>query len=203
MALSKKRINWLTVFAIYFSKVLLFLMRYKIIVKGDLEIVDGPMLIAPKHCQWTDVPILAILFHKQKCFLNFVMKDSLPFLSFLEKLGGIPLNLEGKKINIGTIKTTSRCYEEKEKVVVFPEGKRMPGILGKLEPTFFCHLIKYQEKHSTDISVIAIDIRYLSRGYFSLPWSRIVEITLYPPIHEHDFDKILFQVKSYLETNYR
>jgi len=145
---------------------------YKINYEGKLP--SPPYVLLPKHQRLLDIPLEGMFIYKEnKQPANFIMRD-LPFKPVLEALGGI-LIVRGKDIkektkrrelnNQATQKAIS-CLENKEPLVIHPEGTRHYKDLGSvsIKPNSILSQIISEQKRIGAIPFISCGIEYDKRN---------------------------------------
>ncbi len=101
---------------------------------GSENIPNGPAIIAPNHISFYDPPLIAI---SSKDPVSFLAKDTLfekqPLGWIIRKLNSHPVS--GTASDLSSIKTILKILENKEKVIIFPEGIRTDdGKLTEVKP---------------------------------------------------------------------
>ena len=95
-------------------------------VVGRENIPQGGALICPNHSNAAD-PILVAVAMGRQIPLRFMAKEQLfrfpPLGWLLRGLGAFPVNRGGS--DLGAIKTSMKCLQEGEKLMLFPEGTRV------------------------------------------------------------------------------
>ena len=129
----------------------------------------GPMIIAPKHQYWTDIPFVAFAFYNIP--LNYVAKQELfrfPVVrTFLMTLGGIPLDRKAPIKTLDSFRYLHHLLKRQQKVVVFPEGTYCRGKVGKGKSRLIKMILRFQEeeKLSDPIPFIPVGVVYQKRRF--------------------------------------
>ena len=105
---------------------------FKIDVRGIDNIPEKEsFVLLPKHQRWEDIPLIAISIErplyfiaKQELFDNFLSK------SFIAMLGGLPLDRNRPNRSRCTFAKVFKKLEQKEVLVVFPEGTYYKNHMG-------------------------------------------------------------------------
>jgi 1-acyl-sn-glycerol-3-phosphate acyltransferase len=124
----------------------------------------GPVIIAPKHQYWTDIPLIAFAFCN--IHLNYIAKKELfrfPLIShFLTTLGGIPLDRGTPIKTLDSFRYLYLLLKKKQKVVIFPEGTYYRGKVGKGKSRLIKMILKFQEEehHSGPIPFVPVGVIY-------------------------------------------
>jgi len=105
---------------------------FKIKVRGIDNIPEREaFVLLPKHQRWEDIPLVAISIERS---LYFVAKQELfdNFLSkrFIAMLGGLPLDRNKPNRSRYTFSKVLQKLEQKEGIVVFPEGTYYKNRMG-------------------------------------------------------------------------
>ncbi len=142
---------------------------YKFEVHGKNNIpASGPVIIAPKHQYWTDIPLIGFAFYNIQ--LNYVAKQELfhlPLIShFLIALGGIPLERRAPIKSLDSFRHLTTLLKQKEYVVIFPEGTYYREFVGKGKSRLVKMILKFQEteKLPQPIPFIPVGIIYKKNG---------------------------------------
>lgn len=142
---------------------------YKFEVHGKNNIpASGPVIIAPKHQYWTDIPLIGFAFYNIQ--LNYVAKQELfhlPLIShFLIALGGIPLERRAPIKSLDSFRHLNTLLKQKEYVVIFPEGTYYREFVGKGKSRLVKMILKFQEteKLPQPIPFIPVGIIYQKNG---------------------------------------
>ena len=159
---------------------LVFSIFYKIETKGDIPLPDqGPVIILPKHQNWTDIPLVGLAFHPP---LYFVAKKELfryPLVKhYISRGGGIPVDREKSIRTLDSFKVLIGLLKESEKVVIFPEGTYFRDIVGAGKSRLLQMVLKFQKELKQKILFIPVGIRYRERK----GWRRRVEICIGSPL---------------------
>ena len=143
---------------------------YRFEVYGKDHIPDrGPLIIAPKHQYWTDIPLVTFAFYNVP--LNYIAKEELfrfPVVkTFLTKLGGIPLD---RKTPIKTLDSFRYLYyilKREQKIVIFPEGTYYRGKIGKGKSRLIKMILRFQEEErlSEPIPFIPVGVIYQKKRF--------------------------------------
>lgn len=116
-------------FARFLLKII-FKIRYKLIVHGNTNLPETPLIICANHINLWDPILLAIIFDRQ---IRFMAKKELfenKFLGFLlEKFGAFPVDRDN--VNIKTIKDAIKLVKDNEVLGIFPEGTRVKTVSEK------------------------------------------------------------------------
>jgi 1-acyl-sn-glycerol-3-phosphate acyltransferase len=126
---------------------------------------EGPAIILPKHQFWTDIPIVGLAIWKP---LNYIAKQELfvyPGLRhFFSFLGGIPIDRLNPVKSLDSFRYVEQLLQNKEFIVLFPEGTYYPHSLGRGKYRFIQRLLRLQEKvrwpRDKTIPFIPMGIRY-------------------------------------------
>jgi 1-acyl-sn-glycerol-3-phosphate acyltransferase len=105
---------------------------FKINVRGAGNIPEKEsFVLLPKHQRWEDIPLIAISIErplyfvaKQELFNNFLSKKIIPML------GGLPLDRNRPNRSRFTILKVLQKLEQKEGIVIFPEGTYYKNHMG-------------------------------------------------------------------------
>ena len=138
---------------------------YKIEVYGKHRIPgEGPAVIVPKHQYWTDIPLVGFAFYN--IHLNYVAKEELfhlPLIKhFLLAMGGIPLD-RGRPIkSLDSFKYITFLIQQKQYIVIFPEGTYYRGIVGRGKSRLIRMILKFQEvkKFPRPVPFIPVGVNY-------------------------------------------
>lgn len=126
---------------------------------------EGPAIILPKHQFWTDIPIVGLAICKP---LNYIAKQELfvyPGLRhFFSFLGGIPIDRLNPVKSLDSFRYVEQLLQNKEFIVLFPEGTYYPHSMGRGKHRFIQRLLRLQEKMrgpgDKAIPFIPMGIRY-------------------------------------------
>ena len=105
---------------------------FKLNIRGIENIPEkGSFVLLPKHQRWEDIPLIAISIErplyfvaKQELFDNFLSKR------FIAMLGGLPLDRNRPYRSRFTFSKVLHKLEQKEGIVVFPEGTYYKNHMG-------------------------------------------------------------------------
>ena len=143
---------------------------YHFEVHGRDHIPDrGPLIIAPKHQYWTDIPLVAFAFYNIP--LNYIAKEELfrfPVIrTFLTMLGGIPLDRRTPIKTIDSFKYLYYLLRREQRIVIFPEGTYYRGKIGKGKSRLIKMILKFQEeeKLSEPIPFIPVGVIYRKKRF--------------------------------------
>jgi 1-acyl-sn-glycerol-3-phosphate acyltransferase len=141
---------------------LVFLLMYQVeIEREEPSLPDGPAVILPKHQFWTDIPLVSISFDDP---LSFVAKKELfrfpGVRSTLRRLGGIPIDREVSIRTLTSIRDLLFRLKEKEKVVIFPEGTYVRGVVGTGKSRLIQMILGFQSELKQQIPFVPMGIRY-------------------------------------------
>ena len=113
-------------FARFLLKII-FKIRYKLVVHGNTNLPETPLIICANHINLWDPILLAIIFDRP---IRFMAKKELfenKFLGFLlEKFGAFPVDRDN--VNIKTIKDAIKLVKDNEVLGIFPEGTRVKTV---------------------------------------------------------------------------
>lgn len=113
-------------FARFLLKIV-FKIRYKLVVHGNTNLPETPLVICANHINLWDPILLAIIFDRP---IRFMAKKELfenKFLGFLlNKFGAFPVDRDN--VNIKTIKDSIKLVKENEVLGIFPEGTRVKTV---------------------------------------------------------------------------
>lgn len=113
-------------FARFLLKIV-FKIRYKLVVHGNTNLPETPLVICANHINLWDPILLAIIFDRP---IRFMAKKELfenKFLGFLlNKFGAFPVDRDN--VNIKTIKDSIKLLKENEVLGIFPEGTRVQTV---------------------------------------------------------------------------
>lgn len=113
-------------FARFLLKIV-FKIRYKLVVHGNTNLPETPLVICANHINLWDPILLAIIFDRP---IRFMAKKELfenKFLGFLlEKFGAFPVDRDN--VNIKTIKESIKLVKNNEVLGIFPEGTRVKTV---------------------------------------------------------------------------
>ena len=113
-------------FARFLLKII-FKIRYRLVVHGNTNIPETPLVICANHINLWDPILLAIIFDRP---IRFMAKKELfenKFLGFLlEKFGAFPVDRDN--VNIKTIKESIKLVKNNEVLGIFPEGTRVKTV---------------------------------------------------------------------------
>lgn len=105
----------------------IFKIRYKLVVHGNTNLPETPLVICANHINLWDPILLAIIFDRP---IRFMAKKELfenKFLGFLlEKFGAFPVDRDN--VNIKTIKDAIKLVKDNEVLGIFPEGTRVKTV---------------------------------------------------------------------------
>ena len=122
---------------------------FRVEVRGRENIPgQGPVIIAPKHQYWTDIPLIGYAFYNIQ--LNYIAKRELfrfPLIShFLMALGGIPLDRSAPIKSLDSFKHLYSLLRQKQYVVIFPEGTYYRAMVGRGKSRLIRMILRFQEK---------------------------------------------------------
>jgi len=87
---------------------------------------QGPLLVISNHQSFLDPPVIGVAASRQLCFLARKTLFRNPVFSwFIRSFNAAPVDQEG--IGIEGLRIVMRLLEEKQAVVIFPEGERSPA----------------------------------------------------------------------------
>lgn len=113
-------------FARFLLKIV-FKIRYKLVVHGNTNLPETPLVICANHINLWDPILLAIIFDRP---IRFMAKKELfdnKFLGFLlNKFGAFPVDRDN--VNIKTIKDSIKLVKNNEVLGIFPEGTRVQTV---------------------------------------------------------------------------
>lgn len=113
-------------FARFLLKIV-FKIRYKLVVHGNTNLPETPLVICANHINLWDPILLAIIFDRP---IRFMAKKELfdnKFLGFLlNKFGAFPVDRDN--VNIKTIKDAIKLVKDNEVLGIFPEGTRVQTV---------------------------------------------------------------------------
>lgn len=113
-------------FARFLLKIV-FKIRYKLVVHGNTNLPETPLIICANHINLWDPILLAIIFDRP---IRFMAKKELfdnKFLGFLlNKFGAFPVDRDN--VNIKTIKDAIKLVKNNEVLGIFPEGTRVKTV---------------------------------------------------------------------------
>lgn len=113
-------------FARFLLKIV-FKIRYKLVVHGNTNLPETPLVICANHINLWDPILLAIIFDRP---IRFMAKKELfdnKFLGFLlNKFGAFPVDRDN--VNIKTIKDAIKLVKDNEVLGIFPEGTRVKKV---------------------------------------------------------------------------
>lgn len=113
-------------FARFLLKIV-FKIRYKLVVHGNTNLPETPLVICANHINLWDPILLAIIFDRP---IRFMAKKELfdnKFLGFLlNKVGAFPVDRDN--VNIKTIKNSIKLVKDNEVLGIFPEGTRVKTV---------------------------------------------------------------------------
>ena len=113
-------------FARFLLKIV-FKIRYKLVVHGNTNLPETPLVICANHINLWDPILLAIIFDRP---IRFMAKKELfdnKFLGFLlNKFGAFPVDRDN--VNIKTIKDAIKLVKDNEVLGIFPEGTRVKTV---------------------------------------------------------------------------
>ena len=113
-------------FARFLLKIV-FKIRYKLVIHGNTNLPETPLIICANHINLWDPILLAIIFDRP---IRFMAKKELfenKFLGFLlEKFGAFPVDRDN--VNIKTIKDAIKLVKDNEVLGIFPEGTRVKTV---------------------------------------------------------------------------
>ena len=113
-------------FARFLLKIV-FKIRYKLVVHGNTNLPETPLIICANHINLWDPILLAIIFERP---IRFMAKKELfdnKFLGFLlNKFGAFPVDRDN--VNIKTIKDAIKLVKNNEVLGIFPEGTRVKTV---------------------------------------------------------------------------
>ena len=140
---------------------------YRICVEGRENIPsEGPGILLPKHQYWTDIPIVGLVAWRP---VSYVAKQELfvypGVRQFITALGGIPLDRVNPVRTLDSFRHLERILQDREFVVIFPEGTYYPHSMGRGKHRLIERLLRFQEKkgwqEAHPIPFIPVGIRYL------------------------------------------
>ncbi len=151
------------------------------IEKGDGCSVNskGPVIILPKHQYWTDIPLVSLAFPFPLYFLAKVeLFRSATVRWLLMLLGGIPLDRDQSVRTLSSFRSLLSLLREGEKVVLFPEGTYVRGIVGAGRTRLIQMILGFQPLLRQKVPFVPVGIRYGERA----GWRRRVEIRVGQPL---------------------
>lgn len=168
---------------------MVFYSLYRIETQREESLVlNGPAVILPKHQYWTDIPLVSLSFAVP---LRFVAKKELfrypGARHFLRVLGVVPLDRERPIKTLTSIKDLLSRLKASEKIVVFPEGTYVRGVIGEGKSRLIRTILSFQSELRERIPFVPMGIRYGER----IGWRRRVEIRIGRPLFaENESDAI-------------
>ncbi len=158
----------------------IFSILYRIELEREADLPAGrPAVILPKHQYWTDIPLVSLSFAFP---LLFVAKKELfrfpGIRAYLSLLGGIPLDRDRSIRTFNAVKYLLSSLRANEKVVIFPEGTYVRGLVGPGKSRLIRMILGIQSELKNEIPFIPVGIRYGERG----GWRRLVEIRIGAPL---------------------
>lgn len=143
---------------------------YRVEVNGRDRIPNrGPLIVAPKHQYWTDIPLVALAFYNIP--LNYMAKEELfrfPVIrTFLTTLGGIPLDRRTPIKTLDSFRYLHHLLTMEQQIVIFPEGTYYRGKVGKGKSRLIQMILKFQEEEraSDPISFIPVGLHYQKKRF--------------------------------------
>jgi len=185
--------SYLAVIAMWLTQdiVLKFFFRKKIIVgKEFLNLVDGPLIIAPTHRSRWDGLILTFAIGRRVTNRDCRFMVTTPEMKgiqgwFLKRLGCFSINQESP--SLFSLRYAVELIYSKNQLVIFPEGKiTKNGNKLKLKQGLF-RLAKLARKKGAPIKILPVGIAYDNvkpkfRGRFA--------VFIEKPLYLDDFSKI-------------
>jgi 1-acyl-sn-glycerol-3-phosphate acyltransferase len=142
---------------------------YRLRVQGVENIPDhGPVIILPKHQYWTDIPIVSLALKPQ---LNYVAKTELFRIPYAKKffslLGGIPVHRERTTKTTDSFRYILQLLQEKEYLVIFPEGTYYPGEVGRGKSRLIQMILRRQgHRRANDNTTMEDHIPFVPLGIY-------------------------------------
>jgi 1-acyl-sn-glycerol-3-phosphate acyltransferase len=166
------------------SPVLKFFYRFRIEGRENLP-RKGPAVLICKHQSWVDLLAVSRVMNRQ---MNYIAKKELfenlfgdfkgsilektgsiisPLTSEgLRKLGAIPIDRENPEKMISSFKHINKILSDDEFLVLFPEGKTVPGKMGEFREGLINFLIKLHRRSENSLDFIPVGISYGSEKIF-------------------------------------
>lgn len=122
---------------------ILFKIFYHYKVYGLEHYVKRAAIIAPNHNSYFDPPLAAISWPED---MHFLAKEELfrPFL-FGKIIGSLNSHpVKGDVADISVFKTILQLLKDGKQIILFPEGGRMDGKIGKIKPGIGMFLMRSQ-----------------------------------------------------------
>jgi 1-acyl-sn-glycerol-3-phosphate acyltransferase len=143
---------------------------YQFEVRGTRNIPKhGPVIIAPKHQYWTDIPLIGYAFYNIQ--LNYIAKQELfrfPLIRhLLIGLGGIPLDRSSPIKSLHSFKHLYSILKQEQHIVIFPEGTYYRERVGRGKSRLIKMILKFQETENLPdpIPFIPVGVIYGKKGF--------------------------------------
>jgi 1-acyl-sn-glycerol-3-phosphate acyltransferase len=133
--------------------------------KGYENLPPPPYVLLPKHQSMFDIILEGVLLYRgQKLFPHYLMKHSLP--DWLGLYGGIPVVRQrdagqsgDRRRNVAALRRAQQVLADKGVLVVHPEGTRLRGAIGPLQPAGLAMIAGWQ-KDLGPLPLVPVGIRY-------------------------------------------
>ncbi len=111
----------------------------KIIVEGQENIPDGPVVIVCNHVGDFDIPVLLGFVNKPFGFISKIEVSKVPILSsWMKVMNCVFLDRKDRRQSVRAIKEAAASVKEGHSLVLFPEGTRSKGgAVGEFKPGGF------------------------------------------------------------------
>jgi 1-acyl-sn-glycerol-3-phosphate acyltransferase len=146
---------------------------------------NGPAVLICKHQFWMDLFAVSSVMNRQ---MNYVAKKELfenlfgdfkgsilektgkiivPFTSKgLRELGAIPIDRENPEKMLSSFKHIKKVLSGNEFIVLFPEGKTVPGEMGEFRQGLINFFFKLGKRSKNSITFIPVGISYSRKKKF-------------------------------------
>ena len=97
------------------------------VIKNDVEIPEGPLVVCANHLSAVDVLLLIASFDRPVCFMGKKELFKIPVLrQVMEAVGAFPVNRSG--MDVSAVKKGIGLLNEGKAMGIFPQGTRCPGV---------------------------------------------------------------------------
>jgi 1-acyl-sn-glycerol-3-phosphate acyltransferase len=110
------------------SKTIMKITGSKVIVEGEENIPEGPVVIVSNHEGDFDIPVLLAFVNKPFGFISKIEVSKVPVLSsWMKVMNCVFLDRKDRRQAIRTIKEATELVKQGHSLVLFPEGTRSKG----------------------------------------------------------------------------
>jgi len=157
--------------------------------KGAENLPEPPYVLLPKHQSMFDIILEGVLVYRTQCrFPHYLMKQTLP--SWLGLYGGIHVvrsrdgaQSQDRRKNLLALRRAQQVLADKGVLVVHPEGTRVHGAVGPLEPAGISMIVGWQ-KDLGRIPLVPVGIRYQGQMHLRVGVPRVYTSIGKPELEE-------------------